>query len=55
MVESWVSEPIGSAVPRLMASTPAMKVVLTAPMPGIKTPSFPSAGAIWTLSRVGNC
>ncbi len=39
----------------LMASTPAMKVVVTAPMPGIRTPSFPSAGAIWTFSLLGNC
>src|ERR1700674_1708064 len=53
MVASCVSDPMGAAVPRFTASTPAMKVVLTAPMPGIKTPSFPSAGAIWTLSRLG--
>jgi hypothetical protein len=46
MVASWVSDQMGSAMPRFTASTPAMKVVLTAPMPGIKTPSFPSAGAI---------
>src|SRR5262245_22701705 len=31
-----------------MASTPAMKVVLTAPKPGIKTPNFPDAGSILT-------
>src|SRR5262245_1414540 len=31
-----------------MASTPAMKVVLTAPKPGIKTPTFPDAGSILT-------
>jgi hypothetical protein len=31
-----------------------MNVVVTAPMPGISTPSFPSAGAIWTLSLFGN-
>jgi hypothetical protein len=38
-----------------MASTPAMKVVVTAPSPGIKTPNLPSAGAILTLSLlVGN-
>ena len=41
------------AEPRLMASTPAMKVVVTAPIPGIRTPSLPSAGAIWTLSLTG--
>ena len=49
-VPSWVSEPIGFPSPRLMASRPAMNVVVTAPMPGISTPSLPSAGAIWTLS-----
>jgi hypothetical protein len=36
-----------------MASTPAIKVVETAPRPGIKTPSLPSAGAIRTFSVVG--
>jgi hypothetical protein len=36
-----------------MASTPAMKVVDTAPIPGIKTPSLPSAGAIRTFSVIG--
>src|ERR1044071_897863 len=36
-----------------MASKPAMKVVVTAPIPGISTPSLPSAGAIWTLSLLG--
>jgi len=44
MVLSWVTEPMGLAMPRLMASTPAMKVVVTAPMPGMRIPSFPSAG-----------
>src|SRR5512134_1461546 len=38
--------PIGFASPRRIASTPAMKVVATAPMPGSSTPSFPLAGAI---------
>jgi hypothetical protein len=37
-----------------MASTPAINVVETAPIPGIKMPSLPSAGAIWTLSVAGN-
>jgi hypothetical protein len=41
---------MGAANPRFTASTPAMKVVVTAPMPGINTPNFPSAGAIWTLA-----
>jgi hypothetical protein len=40
MVASWVSEPIGCARPRRTASTPAMKVVATAPMPGSRMPSF---------------
>src|ERR1700735_5637342 len=45
-VASCVSDPIGAPRPRLTASTPAMNVVLTAPMPGSRTPSLPSAGAI---------
>src|SRR5579871_952836 len=53
MVESWVRDPTGTPRPRFTASTPAMKVVETAPIPGIRTPSFPSAGAIWTLSLTG--
>src|SRR5665213_693923 len=52
-VDSCVSEPTGSPSPRLIASTPAMKVVDTAPIPGIRMPSLPSAGAIWTLSLAG--
>src|SRR4051794_13964491 len=44
IVFSWVMEPIGFAIPSLMASIPAMNVVVTAPIPGIKMPSFPSAG-----------
>ena len=51
-VASWVSEPIGCARPRFTASTPAIKVVLTAPIPGSRTPSLPSAGAIRTGSFV---
>ena len=42
----WVSEPIGLACPRRIASTPAMNVVATAPMPGSRTPSLPLAGRI---------
>jgi hypothetical protein len=49
IVASWVSEPIGAPNPRRTASTPAMKVEVTAPMPGIRMPSFPSAGAIVTF------
>src|SRR5277367_569238 len=47
-VASCVSDPIGAPRPRLTASTPAMNVVLTAPIPGSRTPSLPSAGAIGT-------
>jgi hypothetical protein len=46
MVPIWVSDPIGCASPLRTACTPATNVVATAPMPGIITPSFPSAGAI---------
>src|SRR5215469_2754913 len=49
-VASCVSDPIGAPRPLFTASTPAMNVVLTAPIPGSKTPSLPSAGAIRTLS-----
>src|ERR1035438_5691616 len=55
MAAIWVTEPMGLARLRLMASTPAIKVVVTAPMPGINTPSFPSAGAMETLSLSGKC
>src|SRR5712692_9854650 len=46
MVPICVSDPTGWDLPRRTSSTPAMKVVLTAPMPGSRTPSFPLAGAI---------
>ena len=49
-VPNWVNDPIGFPRPRLIASRPAMNVVVTAPMPGISTPSLPSAGAIRTPS-----
>src|SRR5580704_7199371 len=49
-VASCVSDPIGAPSPRFTASTPATKVVQTAPMPGISTPSLPVAGAMVTLS-----
>src|SRR5438552_14829903 len=45
-VPIWVRLPMGRERPLRMASTPAMNVVATAPMPGSSTPSFPSAGAI---------
>src|SRR5437763_1733073 len=52
-VPSWVSDPMGLPRSRLKASSPAIKVVVTAPMPGIRTPSLPSAGAIRTFSLLG--
>src|SRR5258706_7991680 len=45
-VPIWVRLPTGRERPVRMASTPAMKVVATAPIPGRSTPSFPSAGLI---------
>src|SRR5882672_2226930 len=46
MVPIWVSDPMGLAKPLRMASTPATKVVATAPIPGIIIPSFPFGGWI---------
>src|ERR1700682_3493077 len=46
MVPICVSDPTGCDLPLRTSSTPAMKVVLTAPKPGSSTPSFPLAGAI---------
>src|SRR5215510_7260059 len=46
MVPICVSDPMGSAIFWRTASTPAIKVVATAPMPGIITPSLPLAGAM---------
>jgi hypothetical protein len=46
-VPSWVSEPTGCDLPLRTNSTPAIKVVLTAPMPGVNIPSFPFGGAIF--------
>ena len=48
MVPICVNEPIGFENPFRMASTPAIVVVLTAPSPTSRTPSFPRAGAIST-------
>src|SRR6056297_150683 len=42
----WVSEPMGGWRPWRAAMTPAMKVEATAPMPGVRTPSLPVAGAM---------
>jgi len=52
MVPIWVNEPIGSAMPLRTASTPAIKVVATAPIPGIITPSLPRAGAIFVACEL---
>ena len=46
----WVSDPMGLPSPALTASTPAMNVVATAPMPGKRTASLPSAGATFDLN-----
>src|SRR4030095_16701213 len=48
IVPICVRLPTGCASPRLIASTPATTVVLTAPRPTSKIPSFPSAGAMST-------
>src|SRR5216110_1638852 len=54
MVPSWVSEPIGCAQPLRTSSTPAINVVLTAPMPGVRTPSSPVGGAMLVGRRISN-
>src|SRR5713226_9846687 len=46
IVPICVSDPTGCDLPLRTSSTPAINVVLTAPMPGSRTPSFPLAGAI---------
>src|SRR4051812_8536731 len=45
-VPIWVRLPTGRESPVRIASTPAMNVVATAPIPGRRMPSLPSAGAI---------
>src|SRR6202045_2081501 len=52
MVPIWVVDPMGLAMPRRIASTPAMRVVATAPMPGIMMPSFPVAGLMLAASSL---
>src|ERR1700730_18028928 len=47
IVLNCVSEPTGCAFPFLTSSTPAMNVVLTAPIPGKSTPNLPLGGAIF--------
>src|SRR5258707_156829 len=54
MVPTWVKEPMGSAMPLRTASTPATKVVATAPMPGIITPNLPFASATEGEDRLGS-
>ena len=44
IVPICVSEPMGFEIPFRIASTPAMKVVATAPIPGVRMPSLPVAG-----------
>ena len=46
MVPIWVIDPMGDPWPRFVSSTPAMRVEATAPRPTVRTPSFPSAGAM---------
>ena len=46
MVPICVVEPMGFARPRRTASTPAINVVATAPIPGIMMPSLPVAGVM---------
>jgi hypothetical protein len=41
MLPICVIDPIGCANPFLIAATPAIRVVATAPKPGINTPSLP--------------
>src|ERR1035438_4642170 len=52
MVPIWVREPMGLASPLRTASTPAMSVVQTAPMPAVMIPSFPVAGLMLAASCV---
>src|SRR5258706_14077882 len=47
MVHIWVSDPKGLAPCVRMASTPAINVVATAPIPGMSTPSLPVGEAIF--------
>src|SRR6185503_21280680 len=46
MVAICVSDPIGLERPRRTFSTPAMRVVATAPRPGVRMPILPVAGRI---------
>jgi hypothetical protein len=46
IVPICVNDPTGSAIPFRTASTPAIIVVATAPIPTVRTPNFPFAAAI---------
>src|SRR5438094_8001013 len=48
IVPSWVKDPTGWAIFFLIASTPAINVVLTAHSPGISTPNFTDVPSILT-------
>ena len=50
MAPICVSDPIGLASPSRPASTPAMRVVQTAPIPTVMIPSFPLAGLMLAAS-----
>src|SRR6185312_6454607 len=50
IVPICVSDPMGLAIPLRTASTPATKVVATAPMPGIMMPSLPLGAWISLLA-----
>src|SRR5580693_9362980 len=52
MVPICVSAPTGADSPRRTSSTPAISVVLTAPIPGVSTPNFPFGGAILPGLRI---
>src|SRR5215472_15251623 len=52
MVPICVSDPTGSECPCRTSSTPLISVVLTAPIPGVSTPSFPFGEAILTGLRI---
>src|ERR1700732_2991400 len=52
IVPICVNEPTGMDSPRRTSSTPAISVVLTAPIPGVSTPNFPFGGAILPGLRI---
>src|SRR5690242_15286541 len=54
MAPIWVSEPMGDARFLRTASTPAKKVVATAPIPQVITPNLPWGFEIW-IFFFANC